>query len=490
MTVIHWFRRDLRLDDNTALNAALSTGTVVPLFIFDPAILTGERFGLSRLAFMLDGLRALDARLRERGSCLVVRHGDPHQVLPAFAAEMNANAVYANRDYTPYATRRDAALPGLLNCPLSLHDDALLHAPDAIRSKEGRPYTVYTPFKRVWLALPKTVSKTEVGRFAPLDTVETPPVPSLAELGFSPAPISLPPAGEVAAGVQLARFASGAITEYRERRNALLITPFDTDTPPSTSGLSPYLRLGMLSPRQAYGAAIAAKNDARSASDRESVDVWISELAWRDFYAHILSHFPHVYHRHFRPEFEAVPFRDGTGESADDLARWQAGQTGYPVVDAAMRQLAQIGWMHNRARMIVASFLTKHLLVHWWQGDVHFMRHLLDGDPAANNGGWQWAAGTGTDAQPYFRIFNPVSQSQQFDPGGVYIRHYVPELRGVPDEHIHTPWLMPTPPAGYPAPVVDHAFARGRALDAFKVLKAAKTVASSMPADTHEEIAR
>jgi deoxyribodipyrimidine photo-lyase len=324
--------------------------------------------------------------------------------------------------------------------------------------------------------------------------------------------IPVPEAGEAAALRTLTRFLDTAIFEYRERRNMLFAHPW-TDEHQSTSALSPYLRLGMLSPRQVYHAAKSAltpaplpnaeygwergkpntaRDDQRgvgaakphpptpSPKERgsrgdyaeqqriaDSIDTWISELCWREFYVHILYHFPHVLDRSFKSEFDAVEFR----HAPDELARWQAGQTGYPIVDAAMRQMQTVGWMHNRARMIVASFLAKDLLIHWREGDVTFMQHLLDGDPAANNGGWQWTAGTGTDAQAYFRVFNPVSQSQQFDPDGTYIRALVPELRDVPTEHIHTPWEMAIPPAGYPPPMIDHAFARQRMLDAFKRAK-------------------
>jgi deoxyribodipyrimidine photo-lyase len=238
-------------------------------------------------------------------------------------------------------------------------------------------------------------------------------------------------------------------------------------TEAGTSYLSPYFRFGLLSPRQVYWAAQKARTEIASPSRQNSIEAWVSELIWREFYMHILHFFPHVMGSSFRPKYDQLAWRYAEGE----LQAWQAGMTGYPVVDAAMRQLKTIGWMHNRARMIVASFLTKHLLMDWREGERHFMRWLIDGDPAANNGGWQWVAGTGTDAQPYFRIFNPISQSQKFDPAGIYIRRWIPELRDVPTQYIHAPHQMPTTPRHYPPPIVDHAFARARALAAYQAIK-------------------
>ncbi|WP_343416000.1 deoxyribodipyrimidine photo-lyase [Candidatus Flexifilum breve] len=277
----------------------------------------------------------------------------------------------------------------------------------------------------------------------------------------------MPDAGEAVALHRLERFTADAIYRYGDTRNRLTAYPFDDLV--STSALSPYLRFGMLSPRQAYHAAarLLEDADALSASERQSIQTWISELAWRDFYNHILYHFPHVLERSFKPEYDRVEYRD----APEEFERWAAGMTGYPVIDAAMRQMNTLGWMHNRARMIVASFLTKDLLIYWRRGDLHFMQHLIDGDLAANNGGWQWSAGTGTDAQPYFRIFNPISQSEQYDPEGEYIRAFVPELRDVLTPYIHAPWTLPTPPKDYPSPMVEHSAARQRTLAAFKKVK-------------------
>jgi deoxyribodipyrimidine photo-lyase len=276
----------------------------------------------------------------------------------------------------------------------------------------------------------------------------------------------VPVAGESVALQRLEKFAQSRLESYVIRRDMLDINPF-TDDDAGTSGLSPYFRLGMISPRQAYSRAVEARKEAKESAARHSIDVWISELAWRDFYSHTLYHFPHTYNISFREEYERFPWR----KVQDELQAWMEARTGYPIVDAAMRQLDAIGWMHNRARMIVAAFLTKDLLIYWREGNLHFMRTLIDGDPAANTGGWQWSAGTGKDSQPFFRIFNPVTQSRKFDPQGRYIRHWLPELRDVPDKYIHTPWLMVTPPRGYPPPVVEHDFARDRALAAFRARK-------------------
>jgi deoxyribodipyrimidine photo-lyase len=468
--VIHWFRRDLRLSDNSALAAALQTNApVLPLFIFDPALLSGERFSCARLAFMLKGLYVLAEALEKFGGNLFIRHGDPQVVLPRLVDEVGAQAVYWNRDYSPYARRRDAALEQTLAVPVFSFDDLLLHAPDTVRKDDGQPYTVYTPFWRRWASLPKPApisARLERGRFYSSGAADPGSLPTLADLGCADA-IAVPEAGERTAQRRLAAFVEQDIFQYADRRNDLVAEPFADPPPKGTSYLSPYIRFGMLSPRQLYAAAAEARSAASSQSSRASAETWIGELAWREFYIHILHHFPQVLNTSFRPEYEAVEWRSAPAE----LKRWQAGQTGFPIVDAAMRQLNTIGWMHNRARMIVASFLTKDLLIYWREGETYFMRRLIDGDLAANNGGWQWSAGTGTDAQPYFRIFNPISQSQKFDPNGAYIRHWVPELRDVPTKFIHTPWQLDEPPRAYPPPMVDHSAARERTLTAFKAIK-------------------
>ncbi len=454
---IWWIRRDLRLEDNPALTAALEPGTgVLPVFILDQHLLSKP--AAPRQAFLFDGLRALDDSLRRLGSGLILRQGDPLRELILLVAESGAQRIYAEEDYSPYAVRRDAAVSRALD--LHLVHGLGVHPPAAVVRPDGKPYTVFTPFSRTWKALPFSSALLS----APAGL---PPLPRLASLPLPQTPNpSIFPAGEREARRRLQIFISGPIGVYGEGRNRL-----DLD---GTSALSPYLRFGMLSARQAVSAALHAIQSAPNALSREGAATWLNELIWREFFQSILYHFPGVLRSAFRPGMRAIPWRDQTR----DLQAWQSGLTGYPVVDAGMRQLAATGWMHNRARMITASFLVKHLLINWQEGERWFMQNLVDGDPAANNGGWQWVAGTGTDAAPYFRIFNPILQGQKFDPHGDYVRQWVPELAAVPSQYIHTPWQMPPTEQqacrvvigkDYPAPIVEHETARRRALDAYSV---------------------
>jgi len=460
-----WARRDLRLDDNQALDAALARADqVVPVFVLDPVLLSASDAGEKRVAFLFDGLRALDAGLRARGSRLVVRKGDPVDELADLLAETGADAVFAEGDVWPYARRRDARVAGRL--PLHLTGGLTVHPPEAVLKADGTPYTVFTPYSRRWKSLPPPDPAAVLD--APERIPSPPDVPGLPIPDEPALPPGVPfPPGEAEAQRRLVAFAGGAdapVYAYREMRNRM-----DLD---GTSRLSPYLRFGMVSARQAVVAARAAADSAPGPEARKGADTWLNELIWREFFHAILVHFPHVLEHSFRADLRDVRWE----KDEDAFAAWREGRTGYPVVDAAMRALVETGWMHNRARMVVASFLVKDLLIDWRRGEQVFMEHLVDGDPAANNGGWQWTAGTGTDAAPYFRIFNPVLQGKKHDPQGAYVRRWVPELARVPDRFIHEPWKMPPDveaAAGcvvgedYPPPIVDHAWARQRTLDAY-----------------------
>lgn len=462
---IWWLRRDLRLADNVALKAAVQAEHVLPVFILDPALLSGPTFSARRYAFLLDGLQRLDADLRTRGSRLIIRRGPPLDELTRLAAESQADMIHAEENYTPYARRRDDVIGRIL--PLHLHPGLNVRLPDQVRKSDGTPYTVFTPFSRAWMALPLPQDNDVYPAPARLNTppdIDSLPIPApppqTAESPF--------PAGAAEAQRRLHHFARHPIYQYKALRDRLDVA--------GTSTLSPYLRFGMLSARQAVVTALAARSASPDSEAATGAQSWLNELIWREFYHHILYHFPHVRGGNFRTDYDLVPWRN----DPDDWEAWRTGQTGYPVIDAAMRQLKTTGWMHNRARMLVAAFLTKDLLIDWRWGERWFMQQLVDGDLAANNGGWQWSAGTGTDAAPYFRIFNPVIQAQKFDPEGRFIHRWLPELARVPLTYLHAPWTMPAAvqeQAGcrigrdYPNPVVDHQRARERALTAYKFAK-------------------
>ena len=469
-----WFRRDLRLYDHAALYHALRQHQQVwCVFVFDPDILSpllaqGLRQD-RRLDFIHQSLLQLDHKLRTRGSALLVRYGAAWEEIPRLADELGVDTVFTNRDYEPAAIDRDARVASQLLAQgrgfLDFKDQVIFEK-DEILTQSGQPFSVFTPYKNAWLKklnefylTPYPVEK-YLDRLAPCEGAGIPP---LATLGFeeleSPLPLS---AGAEGAQVLLRDFVA-RLDDYGRKR--------DFPALKGPSYLSTHLRFGTLSIRQlaAYAWGRATHRGSEGAA------VWLSELIWRDFYQAILWHHPRVVAHAFKPVFDTIAW----DEVPDWLAAWKDGRTGYPLVDAAQRQLLASGYMHNRLRMVSASFLTKNLGISWKEGEAHFAQHLLDFDLAANNGGWQWAASTGCDAQPWFRIFNPVTQSEKFDPKGSFIRRYVPELAAVPDRYIHAPWLMPEDVQktsgvrigqDYPAPIVDHAEARQRTLARFNRL--------------------
>jgi len=456
-TVLVWFRRDLRLHDHPALYDAVGVARrIVPVFVLDEALLRG-RWPSANRAWFLDGsLRALDAQLRERGGRLIVRSGRPELVIPRLAAEVGAEAVLVTRDVGPYARRRDRAVAAALAADgRSLHArrGLLLVEPEDLTTAAGAGYTVFTPF---WRALQR------IQRRAVLPAPDRITAPIEIDAGTLPvagrAPAQLPAPGEVAARERLRMWVAAGAEHYHERRNDL--------SGSGSSRLSQDLHLGLLS---------VTEVEAACGSPGAGPEAYRRQLAWREFYHHLLWHRPELADAPFQPRFGSL-FRS-EADDPDAVTAWRQGRTGIPVVDAAMRQLAATGWLPNRARLIVASFLTRHLLFDYHVGEDHFMRNLVDGDLANDNGGWQWTAGVGTDAQPWFRILNPVLQGRRFDPDGAYVRHWLPQLAGVPDARIHEPWTMSPPEAraagvvigvDYPAPMVDLAEARSRALAAFR----------------------
>ncbi len=464
---LFWFRRDLRDEDNAGLyHALVSSRQVYCAFVFDRDILEAlPSPGDRRVAFIHASVRELREALRGRGGELLVLQGRSREAIPALASRLGVDAVFANEDYEPAAIARDAQIDRRLagdGRRLHLAKDQAVFARDEILTKTGKPFVVFTPYKRAWLAKlddyylkAYPVAKHAARLAAPAFAAD---LPALEDLGFGPAASAqLPvPPGMGAARRLLGDFA-GSMARYASAR--------DFPAVEGVSRLSAHNRFGTVSIRELARTAWKAQG--------EGAATWLSELAWRDFYFQILWHHPHAATGAFRREYDAIAW-PGTDEH---FAAWREARTGFPIVDAAMRQINATGWMHNRLRMIVASFLVKDLLVDWRRGEACFADHLVDFDLAANNGGWQWAASTGCDAQPYFRIFNPVSQSERFDPKGAFIRRFLPALARVPDAFIHAPWTMgPLDQQAcgcvigrdYPAPIVDHAVQRGRALALFR----------------------
>ncbi|MBL8379700.1 MAG: deoxyribodipyrimidine photo-lyase [Burkholderiales bacterium] len=479
-SALFWFRRDLRQVDNAGLaRARAAARRVYCIFVFDRAILEqlpspSDR----RVEFIRDSVIALAEDLGAAGGALVVVHDDARSAIPRLARDLQVGAVFANHDYEPQAIARDAVVATALErLGIAWHSskDQVIFERDEIMTGEGRFFSVFTPYKRAWL---KRLTARDLAPHAVPDMAGllTPPppsaptrVPTLEELGFRGTNLAALGVTGGAAGAQklFADFAPRMV-RYADAR--------DYPAVKGPSYLSVHLRFGTVSIRSL---ARAAWESWQSGVGGNGAATWLSELIWRDFYFQILANNPHVVDRPFRAEYESLRWEEG--EQADALFdAWANGRTGYPLVDAAMRQILSSGYMHNRLRMVVASFLTKDLGIDWRRGERFFADHLIDFDLAANNGGWQWAASTGCDAQPYFRIFNPVTQSERFDPEGAFIRRYVPELADLPAKAIHAPWLVPPSTltaAGvrlgedYPLPVVDHALARERTLARFKVAR-------------------
>jgi deoxyribodipyrimidine photo-lyase len=466
--VIHWFRRDLRVADNTALAAASRDGSrVVPVFLLDDHYGEDPGIGPARFGFLRESLEALSSRLAALGGRLVVRPGPAASALPELLRETGASAVYANSEIGPYPQARDARAAAAVadaGGRLRLFADELLVEPGDLLRAGSEPFRVFTPFWNRWREAEK---RDPIPAPAHLETppVRSVPIGKVRAWKDLPAQPLRPKGGEAEAAAALDRFVSGRLARYAADR--------DAPARDGTSVLSPHLHFGTISARTVRARVLAAASEASAAG---SARRFLSELAWREFFHHLLFHFPEVAERSFRPEFDRVDWR----EDPHGFEAWKTGRTGFPFVDAGMRQLSGMHWMHNRARMAVASFLTKDLRVHWRVGERWFAHELADADLANNNGGWQWVSGSGADAAPFFRVFNPVLQGKTFDPGGEYVRRWVPELSGVPSGKIHEPWTM-TPEeqreAGcrigldYPAPIVDHAAARRAALELFERIR-------------------
>ena len=464
---IHWFRQDLRLADNPALLAASAHGTVLPVYILDDHNAGQHAMGGASRWWLHHSLLSLNASLDGK---LSVYAGDARKIIPDLVARMGVSAIYWNRCHEPWRIRRDARIEADLNARgffVQSCNGSLLWEPGTVTKADGTPYRVFTHFYR------KGCSGAEAPR-APLqrpgkvkwhrDTMAAKEIDELDLLPRIPWHRQLEPhwtTGEFGAAARLEEFLEGGIRQYKDGR--------DLPAKPFVSRLSPHLRFGEISPHQVWHAI-------RAVSDDEHVDKFCSELGWREFSYNLLHHNPDLPRRNLQPRFDRLPWVD------DDtaLAAWQRGLTGVPMVDAGMRELWQTGYMHNRARMIAGSFLVKNLLLHWNHGERWFWDTLVDADLANNSASWQWIAGCGADAVPYFRVFNPVTQGQKFDNNGEYVRRYVPELAGLPDKFLHCPWEAPAhvlsqsgvePGITYPRPIVDLGESRERALSAFAALK-------------------
>jgi len=458
--ILFWHRRDLRLGDNLGLMAAQERSPqVVGLFCLDPGLLQGDDVAPARVAYMIGCLAELQRRYAEAGGQLLILQGDPRQKIPALAQALGAAAVYWNRDVEPYARQRDKAVVEALKTVgvgfETVFWDQLLHAPGEVLTGASQPYTVYGPFWKNWhrrakqppLPTPQGFQGLNETQQQAAQSVGCIPLPTAQDLGFRWDRGFPADPGEQAALARLAVFCDDdrRIGTYDEQRNFPAVE--------GTSGLSAALKFGAIGIRTVWAAAAEAYDRGRSDEARDNVQTWQQELAWREFYQHVLYFFPELADGPYRPQWQNFPWENNEAH----FTAWCEGRTGYPIVDAAMRQLRETGWMHNRCRMIVASFLTKDLIINWQWGEKYFMQTLVDGDLAANNGGWQWSASSGMDPKP-LRIFNPASQAQKFDPDADYIRQWVPELKSL-DTQVLVTGKIPAQICqrlGYPTPIVDH----------------------------------
>nr|WP_295081834.1 deoxyribodipyrimidine photo-lyase [uncultured Roseateles sp.] len=474
--VLLWFRRDLRVGDQAALYHACRSGKAVfCVFVLDQDILAALPRSDRRVVFILEALRVLDTQLRELcpGGGLIVRHGAASEEVPKLAAELGAQAVFCNHDDEPAALARDTLVAQRLAsfaCALETFKDHVIFERSEVLTAQGKPYGVFTPYKNAWLRKLNDfyLRAYPVARHAAA-LAATPlakGVPTLAEIGFEPAELN----------PILMRGSLGAADLFDEFLERIERYDRSRDFPAikGPSYLSVHLRFGTISIRQLARAAWA-----RMQAGEKGAEIWLTELIWRDFYHQLMHHHPHAMHTAFRAEYDAIAWE--TGPEADRrFAAWCEGRTGYPLVDAAMLQLNQTGYMHNRLRMVTASFLIKDLGISWQRGEAYFAEQLLDFDLAANNGGWQWAASSGCDAQPWFRIFNPVTQSEKFDAEGRFITRYLPQLSKLPAKLRHAPWTAKPLELqacdlvlgrDYPPPIVDHAEAREQTLARYAVVK-------------------
>jgi len=466
-----WLRSDLRVHDNTALSTAAARGPVVAVYLLSPQQWLEHDDAACKVDFWLRNLRELSLALAALNIPLLIRTAprwdDAPNVLLDLCRQLQIDALHLNEEYGVNESRRDAAVAEALNAEgIEVHGylDQLLFKPGSVLTKTGTYFQVFSQFRKVCYerlhhSLPGLVRAPSAQ--APID-VAGDEIPTQVEGFAAPGDAlrSLWPAGEVEAKRRLDEFTDARIEHYQSERNF--------PAKPGTSQLSAYLAAGVVSPRQCLHAALQS-NHGEFESGKTGAVTWINELLWREFYKHILVGYPRVSrHRAFRPETEALAWRNAPA----DLVAWQEGRTGLPIIDAAMRQLRETGWMHNRLRMVVAMFLSKNLLIDWREGERFFMRHLIDGDLAANNGGWQWSSSTGTDSAPYFRIFNPISQSEKFDPEGVFIRHWLPQLAGLDRKEVHNPAALGGlfGVVDYPSPIVNLSTSRERALTEFRNL--------------------